>query len=92
VFAAHIAVATPSESVGIISNFLCDLGELRVSVVDLPTKNKHQRDTEQIEEAQRKTVFYFSDRVLQRCDNPRAPLFPGFQSKPWAGIGERFQR
>ena len=30
---------------------------------------------------------------LQGCEeSPRAFLDPGFQSKPWAGIGERFQR
>jgi len=30
---------------------------------------------------------------FQGCEqSPRAFLNPGFQSKPWAGIGQRFQR
>jgi hypothetical protein len=40
---------------------LCDLGELCVSVVDLPNKTIHHRDTEATEDAQRKTFSYVSD-------------------------------
>ena len=53
-FAVNNRDATLSESAGIISNSLCDLGELRDSVVNLPIKTNHHRNTEVTEEAQSK--------------------------------------
>jgi hypothetical protein len=55
------------------SDSLCDLGELYVSVVDLPTKPIHHRGTEATEDCTEKDIVYFPGR-LQDPALPRSVL------------------
>src|SRR5258705_1807128 len=46
-----------------------------------------------LKELRRALVNRKAAQLLQGCEQtPRAFLNPGFQSKPWAGISQRFQR
>jgi hypothetical protein len=46
-----------------------------------------------LKELRRRLLTAKPRNPFKGCEqSPRAFLNPGFQSKPWAGIGERFQR
>jgi hypothetical protein len=90
------------------SNSLCDLGELGVSVVDFTNKPFTTEDAEVTEEAQRKTSIHFPGQTLKglrlsiiakgvATPSELRKISCGFfdprvSKKPWAEIGERFQR